>query len=205
MALRFGLLQAYAPLLRTKTEDLELALLLAKDRLKVLPAFEAQLIDPKPHIPEGAMNQRARWLQGQFEILRNYPAEILSILVRNPLGFSLIIGALIKPRSIMSGLRWIVSLAACIGLLLSSNSAIWLSVILIASVILNLTELIALTHTVWTSPDRKKDFLALVALPAFLYLWIRSLSRARLSQSTWLRARPVEVPSSLNESATASN
>jgi cellulose synthase/poly-beta-1,6-N-acetylglucosamine synthase-like glycosyltransferase len=205
MALQFGLLQKYAPMLQTKTEDIELALLLAKDRIKIIPAFDALLIDPKPHVPEGAMNQRARWLQGQVEILRRYPSVILSLLFSNPLGFSLVGSALIKPRSFFSGLRWFVSGAAFVSILLSSSPADLIYAVLTLSLVLNLLELIALSHTLWTSPNRKKDLIALGALPAFLYLWIRSVTHARLSRSHWLRARPIQVPSSLNETATASN
>lgn len=204
MGLRFDLLRKYAPMLHTKTEDIELTLLLAMDRVRVMPAFEARLIDPKPHIPEGAVNQRARWLQGQFQILRRYPGEIIRMSVRNPLGFSLVMSALIKPRSITSGLRWFVSGIILMGLLLWSNPVSLLGTAFVLLLLLNLLEVFALGFTLWTSSTRKQDFMALTALPAFLYLWVLSILRARFSRSPWLRVRSMPLSPGLNETATAS-
>src|SRR5262245_58410632 len=80
MAFRGDALAGTASRLRTLAEDLELDVLLASQGKRVQFVPEAVVLDPKPRQSSGASRQRARWFQGQLQVLSNYPAEIASAL-----------------------------------------------------------------------------------------------------------------------------
>ena len=205
MALRYDVLAQFAPMLQTKAEDVELTILLAAHGFKTLPAFEAKLLDPKPDIPTGAMNQRARWLQGQLDIIRKYPKLILRLMFTNIPGFLLAASSLMKPRSLFSVLRLLLNAGIFAAALSNHYSPEFIQLLILVSLWINLPELLALGYAIWQSPDRMADFKALTALPAFFLLWLRSVLLASVSRSNWLRARPVHVQTGLNETAPAAN
>src|SRR4029453_15085309 len=86
MAFRGGALAGIAPRLRTQAEDLELDVLLASGGNRVDFVPQAVVLDPKPRQSSGASRQRARWFQGQLQVLRSYPREIATALARGGLG-----------------------------------------------------------------------------------------------------------------------
>jgi cellulose synthase/poly-beta-1,6-N-acetylglucosamine synthase-like glycosyltransferase len=77
MVFQASLLAQLAPRLHTLAEDLELDCLLAARATRVRFSPAGKIIDPKPQQAAGASRQRARWLQGQLQVLRDYPAAIL--------------------------------------------------------------------------------------------------------------------------------
>ncbi len=205
MALRYGVLAQFAPMLQTKAEDVELTILLAAYRFRTLPAFEAKLLDPKPDIPTGAMNQRARWLQGQMDIVRRYPGLILKLMFTNFPGFILAVSSLMKPRSLFSVLRLLLNVGIFVIAIANHLSPAFIHLLTIGSLLINLPEFLALGYAIWRSPDRLADLKALAALPAFTLLWMQSVLLASISRSNWLRVRPVYVPTGSNETAPAAN
>jgi cellulose synthase/poly-beta-1,6-N-acetylglucosamine synthase-like glycosyltransferase len=72
MVFRAELLAELAPRLHTLAEDLELDVLLAACGAQVAFVPEATVFDPKPQQIAGASRQRARWLQGQLQVLCAY-------------------------------------------------------------------------------------------------------------------------------------
>src|SRR5262249_47437286 len=85
MAFRGDALARIAPRLRTLAEDLELDVLLASERKRVEFVPEAVVLDPKPRRSSGASRQRARWFQGQLQVLRGYRREIAAALLKGGL------------------------------------------------------------------------------------------------------------------------
>ncbi|MCJ7569496.1 MAG: glycosyltransferase, partial [Anaerolineales bacterium] len=146
MALRYGVLAQFAPMLQTKTEDVELTILLAAHGVKTIPAFEAKLLDPKPDIPTGAMNQRARWLQGQLDIVRRYPILILRLMFTNFPGFLLASSTLMKPRSLFSVLRLLFNAGILAAAIANHRSPAFIQLLIVGSLWINLPEFLALGY-----------------------------------------------------------
>ena len=106
MAFRGDALARIAPRLRTLAEDLELDVLLASERKRVEFVPEAMVLDPKPQQSSGASRQRARWFQGQLQVLRNYRREIVTALAKGGLGaWFLLPLLLLRPKILFIGLR----------------------------------------------------------------------------------------------------
>jgi cellulose synthase/poly-beta-1,6-N-acetylglucosamine synthase-like glycosyltransferase len=106
MAFRGDALARLAPRLRTLAEDLELDVLLASERKRVGFVPEAVVLDPKPQRSSGASRQRARWFQGQLQVLRNYPREIAGSLIKGGLSAWFLLPLLLmRPKILLIGLR----------------------------------------------------------------------------------------------------
>ncbi|MFN7828154.1 MAG: glycosyltransferase [Acidobacteriota bacterium] len=127
MAIRCGLLAQLAPALHTQAEDLELDILLAVSDVEVRFVPEATLFDPKPQLSTGASRQRARWLKGQIDVLRDYHRDLVSLAKpgrrRSRCGDLVLLTLLfLRPKIVFMTLRLaalpIVPLTAFTGLLL---------------------------------------------------------------------------------------
>lgn len=110
MALRCHLLAELSPRLHTQAEDLELDVLLMARGARIDFVPEAILYDPKPQRAAGASRQRARWLMGQIEVLRDYRREIWRALTsptrRSRLdNLFLLLLLFMRPKVAMIGLR----------------------------------------------------------------------------------------------------
>jgi cellulose synthase/poly-beta-1,6-N-acetylglucosamine synthase-like glycosyltransferase len=106
MAFRGEALAALAPRLHTLAEDLELDVLVAAGGQRVVFVPEAVVTDPKPRQSAGASRQRARWLQGQLQVLAGYPRELLRALLRGGAGtWFLIFPLMMRPKIFFIGLR----------------------------------------------------------------------------------------------------
>ncbi len=106
MAFRCRALAEFAPRLHTLAEDLELDVLLASEGKKVFFVPEAVILDPKPRQTSSASRQRARWFQGQLQVLSSYPREILIALARGGLSaWFLLPPLMLRPKILFIGLR----------------------------------------------------------------------------------------------------
>lgn len=102
MAFRRDLLTQVGVRLCTRAEDLELSLRLAVAGVPVTKAPEAVVYDPKPLELTGATRQRARWLQGHWEVLHWYWRDALTVFRSGRWGDrALLFSLFCRPRTLM--------------------------------------------------------------------------------------------------------
>lgn len=180
MALRAELLAELAPRLHTLAEDLELDVLLAARRARVEFVPEAVLIDPKPLQDAGVSRQRARWLQGQLQVLRDYRREFLQALLKGGIGAWFLLWLLmLRPKLLLIGLRLLLLLTA-----LLLPSLFWWAV---AGLAMDVAYYLAGAAIV---DDPRRYLLDLLAVPRYAAIWFYSFSLTilRRRQRGWLRA-----------------
>ncbi|MBN1266773.1 MAG: glycosyltransferase [Anaerolineales bacterium] len=189
MAFKRSVLARFGGSLHTLVEDVELSLLLAAEGVRVQSAPDLVLLDPKPTSGTGVMRQRARWLRGQAQVLKEYRAEIGKILRKGPAGWSLLVSLLLKPKSLV----WFSAFAASLLLYgLSSLLEIQTGAVLLFwfSSIYAMMVGTKILYTVSRIPERRQVRKALLYTPAFMILWFFSFLLAVVSGNTWLRSRP---------------
>lgn len=180
MALRASLLAELAPRLHTLAEDLELDAMLAARRARVVSVPDAVIRDPKPESAAGVSRQRARWLQGQLQVLRDYRREIISALLGAGAGaWMLLVLLFLRPKTIFMGLRAIGAIA------LWAVSG-WQGPWLIPAAGLGL-DLVYYLGGAFVVDDRKRYLADLFSAPRYVALWIYSLLLAAVRRG-WLRA-----------------
>ncbi len=187
MAFRLRVLNELAPLLRTRVEDLELTLLLASRRYYIAFVPEAIVVDPKPRVPEFLARQRARWLQGYREVWKIHGRLILRSLVRGgPDTWWLFSSMLLRPRTFVIvvklgafGILWVLSAHPVAHLL-----GIFLGLSLLVNALYYLLGLAIIPRS-WRRPTAR----ALLAAPAYLFVWTLALLLSIRSRLPWLRAR----------------
>ena len=176
MAIRAGLLSELAPKLHTLAEDLELDVLLAARGVQVAFVPTATILDPKPREAAGAARQRARWLQGQLQVLRGYWREMLSAVWRGSLtqqisAIMLIPLLMLRPKTLFIGLR------VCF---LLTGAWRWA----VAGLVLDAIYYLAAVKVVSNPQQYLKD---LCAAPRYAAMWAWSMSLAVVRRG-WLRA-----------------
>jgi 1,2-diacylglycerol 3-beta-glucosyltransferase len=181
MAFRAEVLAELAPRLHTLAEDLELDVLLAARQAKVLFVPQATIYDPKPQQAAGASRQRARWLQGQLQVLRAYWREAVQALSQGGLGaWMLLILLLLRPKTVFHGLR-LMLLAA--GLLLGPAGH-WLAGLALSGLVLDALYYLGGVTLV---DDRRLYLQDLLAAPRYVAMWLYSLALATVRRG-WLKA-----------------
>jgi cellulose synthase/poly-beta-1,6-N-acetylglucosamine synthase-like glycosyltransferase len=193
MIFRRKTLEKYSAFLHTNVEDLELTLLIGEANVPIAYLPQIVVLDPKPQDPRGAMHQRARWLRGQFQVVRDYGAQILRLILRGPKGWSLLASALLKPRAFLIPLK-IISVLFFLHMAFQGFGWLWVSMATFgcASVLIDLgTYLYGLRYTRF----RWKTFVALAASPLYIYLWVQSTAMAFIHRQPWLSSRrPIPNP-----------
>jgi cellulose synthase/poly-beta-1,6-N-acetylglucosamine synthase-like glycosyltransferase len=180
MAIRAPLLAELAPRLHTLAEDLELDALLGARRARVEFVPEAVVWDPKPNQGAGVSRQRARWLQGQLQVMRDYWRELLTALTSGGAGAWMLIWLLfLRPKVALIGLR---ALAAALLLLLFGWSGPWL--IPLIGLALDLAYYLGGAAVV---DEPRRYLLDLLAAPRYIALWLYSFGLAIIKRG-WLRA-----------------
>ncbi len=183
MAIRGEVLAGIAPRLHTLAEDLELDILLASGQKRVEFVPDAVTLDPKPRFSAGASRQRARWFEGQLQVLRDYPREIIMALIKGGLGAWFLLPLLfLRPKTLFIGLR---TLMLVIGIWIPS--LFWIALVGLA---LDLAYYIGGAAVV----DNPRRYLFdLITAPRYAAMWFYSLAiavirRGRRGQDVWLRA-----------------
>jgi cellulose synthase/poly-beta-1,6-N-acetylglucosamine synthase-like glycosyltransferase len=185
MVFRRQVLGDILPHLQTKVEDIEMSLLLAAQGRSVVFVPEAIVGDPKPASARGVAAQRARWLQGQREVLQHHAGLVGRLLLSGrPAHVSLVIANLLKPKTLVMPLK---ALMLALAWLLPSRRArrVWaisaglaLSVDWVYYVLgLRLVE----------NPGRYMRVLA--QSPLYFVMWLWSLVLSLISDDPWLSAR----------------
>lgn len=181
MVFRVNALAELAPRLHTLAEDLELDVLLAAQQAKVLFVPQAVVFDPKPQQSAGASRQRARWLQGQGQVLRDYWLQILLALRKGGIGTWFLLWLLfLRPKLALMGLRFLLLI---LGLLLG-QCGVWL--IGLALVGLSLDALYYLGGIALVD-DRARYLRDLLSTPRYVAMWVYSLGLATVRRG-WLKA-----------------
>lgn len=187
MAFRREVLEAVSDSLHTLVEDVELTILLAERGIPIVFADETYVSDPKPDSQDGAVQQRARWLKGQYQILRFYPKTIMSLIRRGLPGWSLLSSVLLKPATLLLTIRAVIVACAWISIVLWGGW-LWNLIAILGSLSL-LFEGGLFLYGLRYVPDPKDTLCALVLAPAYLIMWLKSLALSAVSGNTWLRSR----------------
>lgn len=181
MVFRVTALAALAPRLHTLAEDLELDVLLAAQRAKVVFIPQAVVFDPKPQQTAGASRQRARWLQGQWQVLRDYWPLVLQALSKGGIGaWFLLWLLLLRPKLALMGLRVLLLI---FGLLLG-QAGVWLTRLALMG--LSLDALYYLGGIALVD-DRARYIRDLMSTPRYVAMWVYSLGLATVRRG-WLKA-----------------
>jgi len=187
MAFRRSLLERVSKGLHTAVEDVELTLLLGAAGEAIQFAADTYVTDPKPDDQAGAIRQRARWLKGQLEILRDYRGSILRLLAQGPPGWSLLSSTLAKPRTIVLSLKAVVAAAAWVAALQWGGTAWrWLAAIGTLPLVLESAAYVVGLRYV-ESPGVMAG--ALIRFPVYPIMWVKSLALSLVSCDGWLRSR----------------
>ena len=101
MAIEAELLRDLLPLVQTQTEDKELSFLLAARGVRIVSLPGAVVYDPKPSGLRPGSRQRARWLRGQFDIIRAHGGQFGRLVRQGPGGWWLLQDLFLKPRTLV--------------------------------------------------------------------------------------------------------
>lgn len=185
--------------LKTSVEDAELTLLLLAKGIRVEASAHAYINDPKPDNSMAASRQRARWLQGQWQLMKVHRPSLLRVARQGPAAWSLLSSLFLKPRVLL--LPLLLGLTAVSGALLTPGRFAWLLLILLIPVVYNLTGLII---GLATAPLELHSvaWRALPRLHCFMIMWVRSMLLARSSNDPWLRARMKVTKRRIGEATT---
>lgn len=179
MVFRAEVLAALAPQLHTLAEDLELDVLLAASQAKVLFVPQAIIYDPKPQQTAGASRQRARWLQGQLQVLRDYWRQAASALCKGGWGaWWLLWLLLLRPKIAFIGLRCLLLFA---GLLLGQA---WLAGFALGGLLFDVTYYLSGALLI---EERRRYLQDLFAAPRYVAMWLYSIALATVRRG-WLKA-----------------
>jgi cellulose synthase/poly-beta-1,6-N-acetylglucosamine synthase-like glycosyltransferase len=172
MLFRPQVLAEFAPKLHTLTEDLELDILIASRGRRVTFVPRAVVTDPKPRESSGASRQRARWFQGQLQVMRDYSGEIVRALTRGGLSSWMLIPLLLlRPKVLFVFLRL---LAAALGWWRPAAAGLAL-------------DLFYYLGGAFFVENRRRYLRDLVSTPRYAAMWLLSLSTAAVRRG-WLRA-----------------
>ena len=191
MVFKRSVLKAVSHSLHTLTEDVELSLLLSSKGIPITFVQETAVFDPKPCNETAAINQRARWLKGQFQVLQSYPKEIGKLLLSGFPGWSLLGSVLFKPRSLVFAVK---IAAAILSAILAGTSGEYAYLFLTFSAIMILSIFLHSVAILFSLRYLEKGGSAvktLLAIPFFFLLWIRSFLLAVFTNEPWLRSRPL--------------
>jgi cellulose synthase/poly-beta-1,6-N-acetylglucosamine synthase-like glycosyltransferase len=185
MVFRRQVLVDMLPHLQTKVEDIEMSLLLAAQGRSVVFVPEAIVGDPKPASARGVAAQRARWLQGQREVLQHHAGLVGRLLLSGrPAHISLVFANLLKPKTLVLFFK---GLLLALAWLLPSRRARWFCAISASlALIVDSVYYIAGLRLV----ERPGYYArALAQAPIYLFTWFRSVIVSLVSASPWISAR----------------
>jgi cellulose synthase/poly-beta-1,6-N-acetylglucosamine synthase-like glycosyltransferase len=175
MVFRTELLIDYAKRIETHVEDVALSLLLVADGIIIDQLGDAAVTDPKPLSSSAAIQQRARWFRGQWQALWIYRHEVARIMLQGLGGWSLLGSLFLRPK-------WVVLIGVFFLALISTG---WLSFLFWGFFGLATTYYLI---SMLLIPERGNVIRALIHLPAFGWMWIKSIVLS-MRDNSWLRTR----------------
>ena len=183
MALRANLLGELLPHVHTRTEDIELSLLLAERGVRTAFLPEAVVYDPKPPDSGRVSRQRARWLLGQAQVWRDYWPLIARLVMRGSAVWWLLSALLLKPKT-----AWVALKAAAATLGLIPGLPQWLRITLAVPLVFEVAYYVLGLGFV-PRVDRARYARALLCAPLYLWVWTQSVLVAARTRSGWLSVR----------------
>jgi cellulose synthase/poly-beta-1,6-N-acetylglucosamine synthase-like glycosyltransferase len=200
MVIKRSILDRFHGSMKTSIEDAELTITLGSENIPIRYLKEAVVFDPKPAEKSAAINQRARWLKGQLQLVRSKPKVILKLISRGLPGWSLLLTVLGKPRSLFLPIKTGLFMGSILlAIATPSISALWIAIAMLLGIDIML-QFIALLFALRFVNDKVCALRAFVFLPYFLFLWVRSVALACSSKDPWLRARPLSLEVIVNKS-----
>jgi cellulose synthase/poly-beta-1,6-N-acetylglucosamine synthase-like glycosyltransferase len=192
MVFRREILQEFGILLHTRAEDLELSLLLCCYRVPVTFIPEAIVYDAKPSNVFAATKQRARWFQGQREVVREYGQAILSVLRKGNWGErALLLSLLLRPRTLFIGMKAAILLGAVfLTRVLSSGTWLLLSLGMSVALVADLSYYWAGSALLPHCGGRR----ALWRFAFYLPMWLGAIVLSVFSTKKWLSVRDRGMP-----------
>lgn len=178
MVMTPALLKIVSRLVDTEVEDIALSLLYAAHGISVRRDERVCVYDPKPRQSMLASRQRARWFRGQWVAFWHFRREVLELVKRGPSGWSLLDSLFLKPRWLFDGVLLILAIA-------SAQFSWLLAALFLVRV---LFDLACLGWTILSSDNRDVFLKAVLHVPAFIFMWMRSF-RLAFQNLPWLRAR----------------
>lgn len=169
------------PYLKTDVEDVALSLLLADKGITVKSLSTPRVYDPKPTHLKAASRQRARWFRGQWNSLWHYRAIVFKLIMKGPLGWSMLSSLFLKPR-------WLkFSFLILLGLVFWQIP--FISWVLLVYVLL---EILAILIGIIFQPDRLLFIKSFFHFPVFLSMWVKGILLS-LKPNRWLRVREFRI------------
>jgi cellulose synthase/poly-beta-1,6-N-acetylglucosamine synthase-like glycosyltransferase len=197
MAFRRGLLEEICASLSTFVEDVEMTLQLGAKKVPIHFAHETYVADPKPNDQNGAVRQRARWMRGQFQVLKTYFTQILRLLTRGPAGWSLLSSVLLKPKTLLIPLKAILTILAWMGAIFSA-APLLMALACLGTFSLSV-DAGTFLYGLRFAPNRREALFTLAIAPIYLMVWAKSIALSAVSGSVWHRVRPVSPEVLLSE------
>jgi len=197
MAFRRSILEESCRSLCTFVEDVEMTLQLGSQKMPIHFADETYVADPKPNDQNGVVKQRARWMRGQVQVLKAYFAQILSLILRGPAGWSLLSSILLKPKTLFIPIKAFITLVAWIGSFLWAGP-LWLGIAALGTFSL-LVDASIFLYGIRFASNRREAIFTLAIAPIYLMVWVRSLTLSAASGTVWHRVRPVSPEALFSE------
>ncbi len=183
MAFRVELLRELLPHIHTRTEDIEMTLLLMLRGVRVKFLRDAVVYDPKPHDAQRVARQRARWLQGQMQVWRSYWKMILRLSLHGVEKWWLLSALLLKPKTFFVFLKFAICVVSFF-LPIPSLLKLFFTFIVAADFFYYAFGLFLIPPQ-----ERSRYALALLRSPLYAGMWARSAIAAMRERSGWLSVR----------------
>ncbi len=184
MVINSEIFNNYIPLLKTQIEDTELSILLVRDRIKINYIPDAIINDPKPLNIQKASSQRARWLFGQYQIMKYYWKDLLKIAFSNIGNFFFILDIVFKPKTLFYLIEVLLLL-----FFIFTNFSIKIFFIIFLSILIFLDILYFFIGGFFVE-DKKHYYKTLLFSPIYIIIWLISVVKLTFVRGKkWLKAR----------------
>mgnify|MGYP001248616243 FL=1 len=184
MVINSEIFNNYISLLKTQIEDTELSILLVRDGIKINYVPNAIINDPKPLSIQKASSQRARWLFGQYQIIKYYWKDLLKIAFSNIGNFFFVIDIVFKPKTLFYLIEVLLLL-----FFIFTNFSIKIFFIIFLSILIFLDILYFFIGGFFVE-DKKHYYKTLLFSPIYIIIWLISVIKMMLVRGKkWLKAR----------------
>lgn len=184
MVIDKDIFKTYIPKCKTQIEDTELSILLVRDGYKINFLPSAIVNDPKPINIKQASNQRARWLYGQYQIIKYYWKDLIKIAFTNIGNFFFVLDIILRPKTLYYLLKVILLI---LFLLTTMKFKSFFILILSFLILIDITYFLIGGLFV---EDKKHYYKTLLLSPIYLLIWFLSIIKMMfIKGKIWLKAR----------------
>jgi len=184
MVIDIEIFKQYIPLCKTQIEDTELSILLVRDGYKIKFLPNAIINDPKPLNIQKASSQRARWLYGQYQIIKYYWKDLLKILFTNIGNFFFVLDVVFKPKTLFYLIEVLL-----LFFFIFTNFSIKIFFIVFLSILIFLDILYFFIGGFFVE-DKNHYYKTLLFSPIYIIIWLISVIKMIFVRGKkWLKAR----------------